>query len=244
MQREINRCHPSNGTSGKDSPVSPHKWALAVSCVLVAFVCAGCAGSRPGSRTALAARAGAPDDAAMHVNPNAPFITPGGTPKLIPRATETDVHDAQPCDPSVLSVEEVSGNGNGSYRSVKLAFMNRGAVPCLLGGYPAISLENQVGQPIGSIAIEKVTAEKLDAELSQAPAGSAPGAQLMPHVTLMPHQVAAFQVAWSTGAGCPVASHILLSAPGTERLFAIPQPMTVCAGRIQVTALRLDEGNI
>ena len=180
----------------------------------------------------------------MHVNPNAPFITPGGTPKLIPRATETDVKDAQPCDPSVLSVEEVSGNVNGSYRSVKLAFINRGAAPCMVGGYPAVTLENQVGRPIGSIAIEKVTAEKLDAELSQAPAGSTPGAQPMPHITLMPHQVAAFQVAWSTGTGCPVASHILLSAPGTERLFAIPQPMTVCAGRIQVTELRLDEGNV
>lgn len=224
--------------------MSPHKWALAASCVFLVFVCAGCAGSRPGSRTTVAARAGAPDDAAMHVNPNAPFITPGGTPKLIARATETDVKDAKPCDPDVLSVEQVSGNMNGSYRSVKLAFMNRGAVPCLLGGYPTLSLHDPQGHEIGSIVIEKVSPEKVDAELSQAPAGNAPGAQPMPHVTLMPHAVAAFQVAWSTGAGCPVASHILLSAPGTEKLFAIPQPMTVCAGRIQVTALRLDEGNV
>jgi len=226
--------------------VSPHRWALAVSCVLAALVCAGCAGARPGSRMTVAARAGAPDDAAMHVNPNAPYITQGGTPKLIPRATETDAQNAQPCDPDSLSVEEVSANVNGSYRSVKLAFMNRGGFPCLLGGYPmvSLSLRNQEGEPIGSVAIEKVTPEKIDAELSQGPTGSTPAAQPSPHVTLMPHQVAAFQVAWSTGSNCPVASHILLSAPGTEKLFAIPQPMVVCAGRIQVTALRLDEGNV
>jgi hypothetical protein len=180
----------------------------------------------------------------MHANPNAPYITAGGTPRLIPRATETDVKDAQACDPDYLSVEEISADVNGSYRSVKLAFMNRGAAPCLLGGYPTVALHNPEGQSIGSIAIEKVTPEKIDAELSQATPASAPAAQPMPQVTLMPHQVAAFEVAWSTGAGCPTASHILLSAPGTQKLFAIPQPMVVCSGRIQVTELRLDEGAV
>jgi hypothetical protein len=223
--------------------VSPRKLALAV-ISLLAFVCAGCAGSRPGSRTTVAARAGAPDDAAMHVNPNAPFITAGGTPRLIPRATATDAQDAQPCEPEALSVEEISGNVNGNYRSVKLAFMNRGGVACILGGYPTVALQNQEGESLGSVAIMKVTPEKVDAELSQKPAAAPSEAQPMPHVTLMPHQVAAFQVVWSTGAGCPTASHILLTAPGTERLFAIPQPMVVCAGWIQITDLRLDEGAV
>lgn len=207
-------------------------------------MCAGCAGSRPGRSTALAARTGAPDDAALHVNPNAQYLTPGGTPRLIPRATAMDTQDAQPCDPDFLSVEEVSANVNGNYRSVKLAFMNRGGVACLLGGYPTVSLRDQEGQPIGSVSIEKVTPEKVDAELSQTPPAAGADAQRMPHVTLMPHQVAAFQVVWSTGAGCPTASHILLAAPGTQRMFAISQPMVVCAGHIQVTELRLDEGDV
>jgi hypothetical protein len=223
--------------------VSPRKFAVAVGCSLLAFVCAGCAGSRPGSTVTVAARSNAPDDAAMHVNPNAPYMLPGGTPRLIPRATETDVKDAQPCDPGYLSVEQISASVNGNYRSVKLAFMNRGAAPCLLGGYPSVALRNQEGQSIGSVAIEKVTPEKVDAELSKTPQAPA-DAQPMPQVTLMPHQVAAFEVAWSTGSGCPTASHILLAAPGSQHLFAIPQPMVVCAGRIQVTELRLDEGAI
>jgi hypothetical protein len=243
MQRAASIYHLISWTSGKESVVSPHKLAPVVFSLL-ALVCAGCAGSRPGSRTTVAAHAVAPDDAAMRANPNAPYITPGGTPKLITRATETDTKDAQACDPDALSVEEISANINGNYHSVKLAFMNRGGVPCVLGGYPTVALRNLQGEPIGSIAIEKVTPEKVDAELSQTPPASPSEAQPTPQVTLMPHQVAAFQVAWSTGAGCPTATHIYLSAPGTEKLFAIPQPMVVCSGRIQVTELRLDEGAV
>jgi Protein of unknown function (DUF4232) len=205
-------------------------------------VCAGCAGSRPGSAKLVAAGASAPDDAALHVNPNAPFITPGGMPRLVPRATETDVKDARACDPEVLSVDEIAGNANGSYRSVKLAFMNRGAVPCTLGGYPAVSLFDTEGQALGSIELEKVTADKVVAELSQAPtpAAGAPTAQ----VTLMPHAVAAFQVVWSAGASCSKVARIAVRAPGLSRTFAIAHPLSICAGRIQVTELRLDEGDV
>jgi hypothetical protein len=184
----------------------------------------------------------APDDAALHVNPNAPFITPGGMPRLVPRATETDVRDARPCDPDFLSVDEIAGNANGNYRSVELAFMNRGAVPCTIGGYPAVSLFDAEGQAIGSIALEKVTPERVVAELAQAsaPAAAAPMAQ----VTLMPHAVAAFQVLWSAGSSCSKVARIVVRVPGTEQTFAIAQPMSICAGRIQVTELRLDEGDV
>lgn len=213
---------------------------LVLGCFLA--VCAGCAGSRPGSTRLIAASAGAPDDAALHVNPNAPFITPGGMPRLVPRATETDAKDARPCDADVLSVDEISGNANGSYRAVKLAFMNRGPVPCTLGGYPAVSLFDGEEHPIGSIDMERVTPEKVVAELSQAPT---PGAAAPPaQVTLMPHAVAAFQVVWSAGTGCSKAARIVVRAPGTQRTFSIAQPMSICAGRIQVTELRLDEGDV
>jgi hypothetical protein len=163
-------------------------------------------------------------------------------PRLVPRATETDAKDARPCDADILSVDEISGNANGAYRSVKLAFMNRGAVPCTLGGYPAVSLLDGEGHAMGSIDVEKVTPEKVVAELSQAPksAAAAPTAQ----VTLMPHAVAAFQVVWSAGTNCSKVARIAVRAPGMQRTFAIVQPMSICAGRIQVTELRLDEGDV
>ena len=163
-------------------------------------------------------------------------------PKLIPRATETDARDARPCDPNVLSVDEISGNANGNTRAVKLAFMNRGSTPCILGGYPRVSLLGADGQKIGSIAVEKVTSEHVVAELSQASTASA-GAETA-RLTLMPRQVAAFEVVWTTGADCSRAARIAVQAPGLERGFSIAQPMRICAGQIQVTALRLDEGDV
>lgn len=209
-------------------------------CLLAAG--AGCAGSRSAHGAAVAARGTAPDDVARRPDPNAPYVVPAGSPHLVPRATALEARNAGPCDPGVLSVEEISGDSSGIFRSVKLAFMNRGATPCRLGGYPVVTLLDAQGQNIGSIATEKITSAEVVAELSQQPpsATAAPAAV----VTLMPHEVAAFQVIWTTGQDCSTVSRILVSAPGTERTFVINQPMRICAGRIQVTALRLDEGDV
>lgn len=203
---------------------------------------AGCAGRHSARATAIASKGIAPDDVALRPNPNAPYIMPGTTPRLIPRATAQDAANAGPCDPEVLSVEEIAGDTNGIYRSVKLAFMNRGAVPCRLGGYPGISLLDSAGQTIGSITTQKVTNAEVLAELSKP--GTAAATSPAPNVTLMPHAVAAFQVVWSTGAGCSSVAEIQVTAPGTQRIFPITRPMKICAGRIQVTELRLDEGDV
>jgi hypothetical protein len=56
--------------------------------------------------------------------------------------------------------------------------------------------------------------------------------------------VAAFQVVWTTGPDCSRVSRILVTAPGTRRIFSITQPLRICTGRIQVTELRLDEGDV
>ncbi|MGC2298231.1 MAG: hypothetical protein WA476_05465, partial [Acidobacteriaceae bacterium] len=60
----------------------------------------------------------------------------------------------------------------------------------------------------------------------------------------MPHAVAAFEVVWTSGPECSRVAKILVTAPGTRRAFAILQPLRICTGRIQVTELRLDEGDV
>jgi hypothetical protein len=219
----------------------PHLYqAVAAGCALA--VCLGCAGTR-GGRVKLAAQGSAPDDVALHPNPNAPYILAGSeTPHLIARATVQDAQNAGPCDPEVLSVEEVAGDANGIFRSVKLAFMNRGALPCRVGGYPGVALVDLQGENIGSIAMEKVSSTEVMAELSSE--RPAPSSGPAPSVTLMPHAVAAFQVVWTTGPDCSRVSRILVTAPGTRRSFSINQPLRICTGRIQVTELRLDEGDV
>ncbi|MGA7525335.1 MAG: DUF4232 domain-containing protein [Acidobacteriaceae bacterium] len=205
-------------------------------------VCAGCAGSLGGHLARSRATGMAPDDAALHPNPNAPYILAGGTPRLIPRATAEDAAHAGPCDPEVLSVEEIAGDMNGVFRSVKLAFMNRGPVPCRLGGYPVVALLNAEGERIGNVTTQRVSSTEVLAEFGkQTPAGAnGPSAV----VTLMPHAVAAFQVVWTTGAECSRVARIQVTAPGSQRTFGIVQPLKICTGRIQVTELRLDEGDV
>lgn len=214
---------------------------MATSCLLV--LCAGCAGSHPGLAGSVAASGVAPDDVALHPDPNAPYKLPGATPQLVPRATALDAKNAGPCDPEVLSAEEIAGDANGIFRSVKLAFMNRGAIPCRLGGYPGIALLSPEGESIGNISLEKVTPAEVVAELSTPHAVTAENAAAA-SVTLMPHAVAAFDVVWSTGADCSRVSRILVTAPGLKRIFPIAQPMRICTGKIQVTELRLDEGDV
>jgi hypothetical protein len=216
--------------------------AIAAGCALA--MCAGCAGTGAAGKAKLKTAAIVPDDVALHPNPNAPYLLPGSeTPHLIARATAAEAQNAGLCDPGVLSVEEIAGDVNGVFRSVKLAFMNRGPTPCRLGGYPSIALVNPEGENIGSVSIEKVSSEVVMAELSSAhPAAASSGPA--PAVTLMPHAVAAFQVVWTTGAECSRVARIQVTAPGTRRAFSITQPMRICPGKIQVTELRLDEGNV
>ncbi|MGC2635720.1 MAG: DUF4232 domain-containing protein [Acidobacteriaceae bacterium] len=218
--------------------MSPRFLPLVCCSVLLASV-AGCAGSHRQTAN-VAAHAVAPDDVALHGNPNAPYLLAGESPRLVARPTAEDAKNAMPCDPENLSVEEIAGDAHGSLRSIKLAFMNRGAVACTLGGYPAVSLMDRGGANIGSIVTDKITPEKVIAELSlsgHTPLGDTP------EVTLMPDEVAAFQVVWTTGSECSSVSRIVVSAPGSTRAFDIAQPMSICAGRIQVTELRLDEGD-
>ena len=214
--------------------------AVATGCMLA--VCAGCSGTGAADKAKVAAQGIAPDDAALHPNRNAPYFMPGETPHLIARATALEAQNAGPCDPDVLSVEEIAGDANGVFRSVKLAFMNRGAAPCKLGGYPSVALIGTEGENIGSIAMEKVSAAQVVAELQKGPDAAPSGPT--PVVTLMPHAVAAFEVVWTTGAECSRVGRILVTAPGTKRTFTIAQPLRICTGRIQVTELRLDEGDV
>lgn len=214
--------------------------AVAAGCLMA--MCGGCAGSHRTAAVRVASQGAAPDDVALRPNPNAPYLMAGETPRLIPRATEMDARNAGPCNPEVLSVEQIAGDSNGLIRSMKLAFMNRGPVACRLGGYPGITLLDPEGANIGSIATEKISSSRVEAELSKAPAP--PAETAVPAITLMPHAVAAFQVVWTTGTNCSSVGQIVVTAPGSQRAFTVSQPMRICAGRVQVTELRLDEGDV
>lgn len=179
-------------------------------------------------------------------NPNAPYIVPAPKRTAAPSQI-VSAAQAAPCSPDALKVQEIAGNVHGNYHSVKLGFRNQTNVACRLSGYPIVALFNGEGQDLGSIAVEKMTTEEVREEMAEAlarpaaspgSAGSASG-----EVVLMPKAVAAFQVVWSAGENCSRVARLLVTAPGTTRTFSVSQPMSVCAGRIQVTSLGLDQGD-
>jgi hypothetical protein len=218
---------------------------------ILVFGMAGCAGAHRTSGAGLRPGAMAPDDAPLHPNPNAQYTMVDSTPRLVPRPTPEDAASARTCEDRMLSVSEIAANVNGDYRSVRLAFMNRGANACKLGGYPEVALLGSGGEKAGSIAIEKVSSSMVLAEMAEpgtlrtasvSGSQSSSGPQAIPEVILMPHAVAAFQIVWQFGPDCPEVSRIEVTAPGGTRAYSIPHPLTVCYGRIQVTALHLDNG--
>ena len=174
-------------------------------------------------------------------NPNGPFTLANRSPRLTNRPTAIDVEAAEPCQAQQLSAFESGSQMDGNRRAVRLSLVNQGSAPCRLGGYPSITLLRKDGTLVGSILIDKVTASTLTADLIAAPASDgAPGPS--PQV-LLPASGgrASFNIGWLTGENCDEVAQIAIAAPGTTHSFSINHPISVCAGRIQVTAV--DTGN-
>lgn len=207
----------------------------------------GCAGVR--APEAFVPQAVAPSQS-QHPDPNAPYVVPAAPRKAAAQPTPEDAAGAPPCTPADLKVEEIAGNAHGSWHSIKVGFRNEAGATCRMSGYPMVALFNPEGQSLGSIAVERTTAEEVRAELAETLPASAPkpapaqdaGASPQ-HVVLMPRAVAAFEVVWSAGQNCSPVARLLVTAPGTTRTFSVAQPMNVCTGRIQVTPLGLDQGD-
>jgi hypothetical protein len=205
----------------------------------------GCADAPP-VETVLP-QAVAPIDS-QHPDPNAPYVVPAPARNLTPQPAAETAAEAPLCTPDALNVQEIAGNAHGAWHSIKVGFQNRTSADCRMSGYPLVALLNGQGQNLGSIAVERTTAQEVRAELAEGPPASAPKSapaqsadMASEEVVLVPRAVAAFQVVWSAGANCSSVARLLVTAPGTTHTFSVSQPMSVCTGRIQVTPLGLDQ---
>jgi hypothetical protein len=217
---------------------------LAVCGFLALGLLQGCASSssRATSRSSAPALSG--DNglrSAGGTNPNAPFAVVEHSPRLVPRPTQETSSDILSCPASGLGITEVAANVNGRYRIVRLAFVNRQDMPCKLAGYPSVSLVSGDGAPVGSLAIERTTAQSLTAVMNPGRAETAM-TEPSPSVILPAGGKAYFQLGWVTGDDCPSVSHIVIAAPGTTHSFTLNHPLAICDGRIRITAVSQDEG--
>ena len=194
----------------------------------------------------LSAHANAPglrDDAPLSsrggTNPNAPYTMVDHSAHLVQRTAIVDVNAAMPCAAADLSLFESGAHVDGERRSVRLNLVNHAKVPCRLGGYPSISLLKQDGSLLGNVVIEKVTATTLEAALhaNTAALKSSDEQRPSPYVLLAPSGEASFEVGWTSGPACDQIGSIAVSAPGTVQSFTVKHNLSVCEGRILVTAV-------
>lgn len=222
----------SQSVSCERKPVRTRLAVLSTLAGSLLALCAGCAGSHP-------ARSEVNGPGSQRPNPNAPYLVPAPSHQAVQTAAIPPQNVPQ-CDPRVLRIEQISGNSSGQTHAAKLAFINTGSAPCHLGGYPLVALPPRV-KGASMLVARHATWAQVQSELtpSKPQTGIPGGAEL----TLMPHGVAAFEAAWTSGKDCPGVPRMLVTPPGTNRVFAVSQPTRICAGSIQVTDLRLDPSN-
>ncbi len=151
-----------------------------------------------------------------------------------------DVNAVAPCAAGDLSLFESGAHVDGERRSIRLNLVNHAQEPCRLSGYPAISLLRKDGSLIGSIAVEKITATTLDAAFH--PRGDATVTQVSAsqppaYVLLAPSGEAAFEIGWTSRPDCDQVGAIAVAAPGTLQSFTVNHTLSICEGRILVTAI-------
>jgi hypothetical protein len=208
-------------------------------CTALSLAIAGCTNGPHVHGTSGSASLAPETPASRVANPNAPYSVLE-QPKLLVRsaALTSDLAHAEPCTTSQLSISEVAANLDGNRRSATLGFVNHSEQPCKVGGYPEIKLLDAVNQPVASVAIEKVSATSLIASAGTAATPAASTAPTTAEVLIAPKSEADFQIAWTTGDGCPEIAKILVAAPGTSRSFLLNRRIAVCSGPIQITALQ------
>lgn len=217
--------------------VSMAAWTLAASLCVV-----GCAGAHHSGKVTTSA-AIAPDDLPRQADPNAQYRMTAVAPHLIARPTAGEIAEARSCNPTDLSVEEVAASVNGAYRSVRLAFINRGPKPCTLGGYPRVALLNSAGAQLAGVSVARATRAQILAEISD-PSSDIPESAAPAQATLMPEASAAFQLVWKTGPTCPEVAGLSVAAPGSAQSFSLTHPTRVCPDPILITRLWFDAGAV
>ncbi len=170
-------------------------------------------------------------------DPNAPFVLIDRTPRPTAHLASMSAQDASPCSAREISLEEVAAEMNGQSREVKFAFVNEGATPCRIGGYPGIALLDAQNLPVANLTVVKSAPGTLEAHTVPASASAQITREAL-ELVLDPRQEAYFGITWTTGENCPAVSRIELTAPGTSQTFTISRPLTVCAGEVKVTALQ------
>lgn len=228
---ESRQNHPSTPLAATMVPASRHRSTapLAVAALMgVGLVLAGCSQPAPTPPTTTAAATRAPETTAPETTTEAATPTPPtsapptSTPPTSTPPTSAAPTPPAPAQPALCTAASLTGSlddtGGGAAGSVymKLILTNTSGAPCILNGYPGVSLvTTPADSPIG------------------APADWTASLPSNGPITLAPGQSSAAQLQYTQAAnyfGCtmvPATSVMVYPPSATDRLL-IAHPLTAC----------------
>jgi hypothetical protein len=114
-----------------------------------------------------------------------------------------------------------------------IALENLSSRPCLLSGYPTVTLTGSDGRPLTSVKAEQRPGSFLR-----------PGQEPTP-VTLPGRAKAYFDLAWTAipneaegQTTCPTANHLRITPPGDNVFVGLRKTFEPCGGKVEVSPLR------
>lgn len=168
-------------------------------------------------------------------------LRPTGGGGLAPEPPSSADRETMPvansCRAPALSLEVVSQEGAAGSRYTVLAFENEGSAPCVLQGYPQLSLIGANGQP------------REEVRVNQDRGPYYPEGQAIEPVSLEPGARAYFDLVSTAVAGevdgeaepCAPTIAVRASPPADEGSVQAPLELNPCNGRVRVTPFRPTE---
>lgn len=157
------------------------------------------------------------------MTPTGPAPAPGGgiTPALAP------------CRGPQLKLSNDGGDAGAGNRVANIGVQNIGSQPCLLNGYPGVTLQDARGRNLTTVRAEQSTGSYFSQNQPPAP------------VIVAPQGKALFELAWNVvpheGDGetvCPTAARIRMTAPGDTSPASLALSFTPCGSRVRVSPFR------
>lgn len=137
------------------------------------------------------------------------------------------------CRGPQLKLSNDGGDAGAGNRVINVGVQNLSSQPCLLNGYPTVTVQDARGRDLPTIRAEQTPG-------SYFTQGQAPAPVIVP-----PQGKALFELAWNVvphgGQGetvCPSAARVRMTVPGDTSPSTLTLGFTPCGGRVKVSPFR------
>lgn len=143
------------------------------------------------------------------------------------------------CRGPQLKLSNDGGDAGAGNRVAEIGVQNVGSQPCMLNGFPTVTLQDAGGRVLSSVRAEKSLGSYFTQSQPPAP------------VVLASQGKALFGLAWNVvpheaqgETVCPSAARIRMTAPGDTSPTSLTLTFTPCGGRVRVSPFRAPDAQM